>query len=266
MTERTPKGGEFTFSYGRIASPENLVRINGGVQATELEAEYTIGFNSQGWGEPAVFLCDQQGALLTRQLLVPASGIPVTAFPVDISDPDIVLDAAPQLAPINASVIYGYTGTNAPTIETSFEQLRVLNSNNNPTSQPNNHGTLATASPLQWTLRNTAAAGAQATATRAAGGAGTRHVVQSADFNLSGAAASIFDLTCRIRDGVAGTILWEAGITKGLTQNSVHISFDRRGIFLSANTILEVDFSAAPGDPLLIESFNVYGITVDDAV
>jgi len=264
MTERTPMGGDYRFTYGRIVSPETAVRIGGNL-VSELEAEYSADFNGQGWGQPAVMMLDAQGAVMTRTFAVPTSGggdaQPIIAW--DISETTHILDegfTGRTYAEPAACVLYGQTDRNNDP-EAPFEQLQVL-SDANADNFATARGTLVTCKPGQWNSRVTAAENVLATVTRAAPGASLRHVVQGFEFTLSGAGNSPQDLTCRIRDGAGGTILWESYIFKDLAGQSVTIRVSDISLPMTANTAMVAEFSAAAGANTF-QSINVRGITVD---
>lgn len=67
-------------------------------------------------------------------------------------------------------------------------------------------GAILAAGPGSWSVPSTPAAGAQASATRAAGGAGVRHVATMAivTFSATTALAAISTLTVNLRDGATG--------------------------------------------------------------
>lgn len=261
MTERTPVGGDFRFTYGRIASPDNDVR-RGGALMTELEAEYSAGFNGQRWGEPAVLLTDQQGALLVRELVFSGAGgvSPASIWAFNLESPSQTLQFNSQnLANPSAAVGYGFNGTATPETQPAFEQLRIL-SNDNAASTLQS-GVQAVALPAQWNNRVTAAENVAASVTRAAPGAGIRHLVQGFEFTLSGAGNSPQDLLCRIRDGAGGTILWESYIFKDVGGQSVTVRVDGISLPISANVAMVAEFSAAAGANTF-QSINVRGVTV----
>lgn len=102
------------------------------------------------------------------------------------------------------------------------------------------------ASPGEWAVSNEGAVSAQATATRAAGAAGVRHVCRSLAFSLAAVAAQTI-VYARIRDGAsgAGAILWSMGITVPAGGN---FNFALSGLNLigTAATAMTFEFSAAP--------------------
>lgn len=69
------------------------------------------------------------------------------------------------------------------------------------------------AEPGEWAVNSEPAVNTLATATRAAGAAGVRHVCRSLHFSLNAVAAQT-NIYCRVRDGAsgAGTILWSQAV------------------------------------------------------
>jgi hypothetical protein len=102
--------------------------------------------------------------------------------------------------------------------------------------------------PGEWTLTHAPAADTQATATRAAGGAGVRHVLKSIQASINAVAAITAPLTVVVRDGAsgAGTILWQDRLTAPAGTDS-RVSKEGLNIVGSANTAMTVEFTAAPG-------------------
>lgn len=106
-------------------------------------------------------------------------------------------------------------------------------------------GALAVAEPGTWSIVHFPAANTQATVTRAAGGAGVRHVCQGISASTTGAGTD--NLTVRLRDGAtgAGTILWECYVPRNptLPYNAINVTGLR--IVGSPNTAMTLEFSGA---------------------
>lgn len=107
------------------------------------------------------------------------------------------------------------------------------------------------AEPTNWTITHVPAANVQATASKAAGGVGVKHVLTSlwvACHNSGAATAAI--LTINVRDGAtgAGTVLWTLKLpitATTLTMSSIFLN--DLNIVGTANTAMTVEFSAAGG-------------------
>ena len=102
------------------------------------------------------------------------------------------------------------------------------------------------APPGEWAVNSEPAVSIQASATRAAGAAGVRHVCRSLHFSLAAVAAQTI-IYARVRDGTtgAGTILWSQAIIipAGSAQ---HIELSDLNIVGSAATAMTFEWSAAP--------------------
>jgi hypothetical protein len=99
-----------------------------------------------------------------------------------------------------------------------------------------------------WSQGNEPATNNQATTSKAAGGAGVRHVCTAFSGSIMSIAAIVVPVYLRVRDGAsgAGTVLWTMGfvVPAGTTLN-----FGLSGLSLlgTANTAMTCEFSAAPG-------------------
>ena len=210
-------------------------------------------------GEPGLsgsLECNENGDLyVSFAPIPPPGGDPGNYVAVDLSETEYVIDDPAYAFPV-ASFLYGQRSTVSPEIE----QVRILSADNAASLEQ--RGVIQTSKPGQWLSRVTAAENVLATVTRAASGAGTRHVVQGFEFTLSGAGNSPQDLICRIRNGAGGTILWESYIMKGVGGTSVTIAVSDISLPLSANTALVAEFSATAGAGTF-QSINVRGVTVE---
>lgn len=107
-------------------------------------------------------------------------------------------------------------------------------------------GVTATASPGEWTITVAAAVNVTATVTKAAGGAGVRHVLTSLRGVVNAVAAQTTPLVLVVRDGAttAGTILWQSKVTALIGTDGV---IDATGLSIvgSANTAMCIEFTAA---------------------
>jgi hypothetical protein len=105
--------------------------------------------------------------------------------------------------------------------------------------------------PGNWSINHVPAAATQATITRAAGGAGVRHVCTSIDAALVlPATANQAVITLNLRDGAtgAGTILWSRRFGIGAANAAdaqQEVSLSGLKIVGTANTAMTLEFSAA---------------------
>lgn len=101
-------------------------------------------------------------------------------------------------------------------------------------------------SPGEWAVNSEPAVTTQATASRAAGGAGVRHVCRSLHFSLAAVVAQGI-VYARVRDGAsgAGTILWSQAVVLPAAGNA-QIVLSGLNIVGSANTAMTFEWSAAP--------------------
>lgn len=140
---------------------------------------------------------------------------------------------------------YGFDGT-------TYDRIRLATSTNMGSAFIN--GALMATPPGQWAITHTPAANTQATITRAAGGAGTRHWCTSISAVLMAPAATASGVVqISLRDGGtgAGTILWSQSVQVG---GAASITVDRATIEISGlcirgsdNTAMTLEFSAAGG-------------------
>lgn len=153
----------------------------------------------------------------------------------------------------NPVLVAGSDGTNAKSIKTASA------ANISAASQ---NGTLA--KPGQWGVTHTPSSAAQATITKAAGGAGVRHVATSIAFslNVDGTNAQTA-IQVNLRDGAtgAGTILWSMTIKKQATEPATLFSITGLNIPGTANTAMTLEFSAA-GVTGSVESVSLTGYDV----
>lgn len=131
---------------------------------------------------------------------------------------------------------------------------------------PQSNGQLAT-KPGEWAVTHAPAANTQATASKAAGGAGVRHVCKSVSARIVGGttAPAAVSVTLNLRDGAtgAGTILWSwTMVLAGAIAAKDSIDLTDLNIVGSANTAMTLEFSAAGGANTL-ESVNIAGFSVN---
>ena len=127
----------------------------------------------------------------------------------------------------------------------------------------NNHGApLLAEKSGRWFAQSSPAAGAQATANHAAGGAGTFNIVDCVGWAAGSTTAPVLtSLQVNLRDGAsgAGTVLqsWEVVISASTGQNVAPFQFCGLNIRGSSNTAMTIEFSASLAN--LIESVNMSG-------
>lgn len=102
------------------------------------------------------------------------------------------------------------------------------------------------ASPGEWAVNSEPAVSVQASATRAAGAAGVRHVCRSLHFSLNAVVAQV-NIYCRVRDGAsgAGTILWSQCVALPAA-GLYNVVLSGLNIIGSAATAMTFEWSAAP--------------------
>jgi len=102
----------------------------------------------------------------------------------------------------------------------------------------------------RWNTVSAPAASSQATASKAAGGAGVRHVADCVSFSGGATTApALTQLTINLRDGAtgAGTVLWSHTVVIPASTGQSVLPFSACGLGLigSANTAMTVEFSAS---------------------
>lgn len=107
-------------------------------------------------------------------------------------------------------------------------------------------GAQVVSNPGEWAIQHTPAAATQATITRAAGGAGVRHICRSITCSILATAAQ-GQIILNLRDGAsgAGTILWSAQFALA-AGTSDRITLSGLNIVGSANTAMTLETAAAP--------------------
>lgn len=102
------------------------------------------------------------------------------------------------------------------------------------------------ANPGEWAVNSEPAVSVQATATRAAGAAGVRHVCRSLHFSLNAVVAQA-NIYCRVRDGAsgAGAILWSQCVALPAA-GLYNVVLSGLNILGSAATAMTFEWSAAP--------------------
>ncbi len=179
------------------------------------------------------------------------------ATPTGASAQQVQGTAASGSAPVGNPVLQGGTdGTNVQTEKTV--------SASNLTAGLNS-GALLTEKGPRWQVISNPAAGAQATAAKAAGGGVVRHVADCVSFSAgSTAAPALTALTVNLRDGAsgAGTVIWseQVVISASTGQNVAPFSVCGLNLIGSTNTAMTLEFSASLAN--LIESVSVSGYDV----
>lgn len=120
-----------------------------------------------------------------------------------------------------------------------------------------------------WTLVSAPAANTQATVTKAAGGAGIRHVCTAITATLVAGttAPAAAQVTVNLRDGAtgAGNVLWtgQMALTATAGTQATPLQISGLNILGSANTPMTLEFSAAGGANTL-ESVSLQGYDLSD--
>lgn len=126
-------------------------------------------------------------------------------------------------------------------------------------------GVLVAEKSARWSVVSVPVAGTQASASRAAGGAGVRHVVDCVSFAAeSTTAPALTGENVAIRDGAtgAGTIIWEwiLAVSAQTGQDIAPHSICGLNLIGTANTAMTFEFSAGVGN--VIESVSMSGYDV----
>lgn len=116
--------------------------------------------------------------------------------------------------------------------------------------------------PGNWSVLNFPAVNTQATATRAAGGVGVRHILTSLHFSIAAGGTASGILQCQVRDGSSGvgTIIWSGTLVAPIG-DAREISLSGLSVVGSANTAMTIEFSAA-GGATTQESVSMTGYSV----
>lgn len=98
-----------------------------------------------------------------------------------------------------------------------------------------------------WSITHVPAVGVVATITKAAGGAGVRHICTSIMAKVVVAVTGSVVNNIYLRDGAAGagTILWASGMIDTVQANSLAITLSNLNIIGTANTAMTLEFSSA---------------------
>lgn len=125
-------------------------------------------------------------------------------------------------------------------------------------------GALVTASPATWSVAHTPASATQATASKAAGGAGVQHVCRSISFGLAvdGTHAQTA-IQVNLRDGATGTgtVLWSLTVLKSAAEGLTLFHVGDLNIPGTANTAMTLEFSGA-GVTGSVESVSLTGYDI----
>lgn len=145
---------------------------------------------------------------------------------------------------------------------TTVDRGRSQSNANTTTSQAGAlTGVELTDTPAGWSVQSSPAVATQATVTRAAGGAGVRHVCKSITVSLACGATPQTPINVYVRDGAsgAGTILWSGAVAAPANgSETIAIPLSIAG---SANTAMTIEFSAA-GVAASLEAVSMTGYDV----
>jgi len=201
---------------------------------------------------PGIFWVPLPGA---DQFQAPVSGwsagaVTVTAKGID-NPPGVAASSSPKQA------VQLTDGTNSQPMA-SAATLSAANSG---------EGAAVGVGPGEWSATSNPGVNAQASASKAAGGAGVRHVCRSISFSVAsdGTAPTAVQLVVNLRDGAtgAGTVLqsWTVAIPASAGAfNAFHVG----GLNLvgSANTAMTLEFASA-GGAHVYEACNIAGFDVN---
>jgi hypothetical protein len=150
----------------------------------------------------------------------------------------------------------GFTGVTG-----EYDRHRVASATNIATFR--SKGAPLVTPPGEWTINSEPAANTTATATRAAGGAGVRHVLKSINASLIGVAAIAAPISVVVRDGATGVgaILWSDKLFAAAAGSRDRVTLVGLNIVGTANTAMTVEFTAGPG----ATNFEVLSATGYDA-
>ncbi len=126
----------------------------------------------------------------------------------------------------------------------TWDRLRTLSAAN--LAAQSGAGGLIAKGPGEWAIQHQPAADSQPTITRAAGGAGVRHVCTGLACSVAGAGA-VAGFNVRLRDGAtgAGTILWSTRLFNGTALPLTHVEATGLNIPGTANTAMTFEFDVA---------------------
>lgn len=125
---------------------------------------------------------------------------------------------------------------------------------------------MAIQSKQTWAATHTPAANTQATASRAAAGAGVKNVCNTilVTFAAGATAPTAVNVTVNLRDGAtgAGTVIWSATLSLSATagQTAPVVALSDLWLEGSANTAMTLEFAAA-GGANTVESVAMSGTT-----
>lgn len=158
-----------------------------------------------------------------------------------------------QSVPLAIQFVYAWNGGSSWT--------RVMSGNAANLATQASDGAQMVQGPGEWAINHAPAANTTATISKAAGGAGVRHVCKGFSVSINAVAAIAAPLTVNLRDGAtgAGTILWTDRI---MAPAGTTARLDRSGLNIvgSANTAMTLEFTAAPG-ATNFENVNLNGIS-----
>jgi len=187
-------------------------------------------------GVPLIAECDLYGNQLVLPMMYTAgAGFPA---PVPFTSRGNNTDAiAPSASGNLATINYGYIfdGTN-------FDRERSASAIN--LSSYSSLGAGITASPGQWSVVNVPAAATQASAVKAAGAVGVRHVCTGISVSFAAGAANEAARTISVLDGA--TVIWSQQIAV-LLSDSKQVNLTGLSLIGSAATSMTLQFDAAGG-------------------
>lgn len=184
--------------------------------------------------------------------LYAADGATLLTLGGDIDGVDFSSAAAKSIGVVNANYLYSGSGE-------LWDRARNASATN--LALASKAGVAMVEASGHWSIQHEPAVATRATISRAAGGAGTRHICTGFSGSLCAVGAIAAPLYLRVRDGAtgAGTILWSAAFILPAGDSR---TFGLSGLSLlgSDNTAMTCEWSAAPaaGD---FQSVSLSGFT-----
>lgn len=120
------------------------------------------------------------------------------------------------------------------------------------------------APPGEWAINSAPAAGTQASVTRAAGGAGVRHVAKAVAITLAstGLLPTVATFTVSLRDGPSGggaiLMTWVIRVDAAINKNYAPITMCGLNVVGSADTAMTIEFNAGAANLLQAVSLTGY--------
>lgn len=211
---------------------------------------------------PTPIACDAFGAVYVHLVAGAAAGGVAGITLVSLASDAIVPAAHDGLPAFAVPALWGGTGRNV-----FLRAVAATSGNMNPGNGAQPTGVQIITNQAEWSIPHTPAVATRATITRAAGGAGVRHVCKAITATLAVAAADVgvAGVLVNLRDGAtgAGTILWSKRLAVVAAGGIADVNITGLNIAGSPNTAMTLEFAAAPG-AASFEDVTLGGISVND--